>query len=156
MYDTYENPLCTRYAGKEMQQIFGDRHRIGLWRRLWLALAESEKELGVPITDEQLNEMRERLYVSDEAFAVAAEREKLVNHDVMSHIYAFGVECPEARPIIHLGATSCFVTDNSELIQMYEGLILIRKQLLEVIRAFCDFAEKYKSLPTVGFTHFQP
>ncbi len=156
MYDTYENPLCTRYAGKEMQQIFGDRHRIGLWRRLWLALAESEKELSVPITDEQLNEMRERLYVSDEAFAVAAEREKLVNHDVMSHIYAFGKECPEARPIIHLGATSCFVTDNSELIQMYEGLILIRKQLLEVIRAFCDFAEKYKSLPTVGFTHFQP
>lgn len=156
MYDTYENPLCTRYAGKEMQEIFGDRHRIGLWRRLWLALAESEKELGVPITDEQLNEMRNHLEVSDEAFAVAKEREKLVNHDVMSHIYAFGEECPKARPIIHLGATSCFVTDNSELIQMYEGLGLIRKQLASVIDAFCDFAEKNKAVATVGFTHFQP
>ncbi len=156
MYDTYENPLCTRYAGKEMQQIFGDRHRIGLWRKLWLALAESEKELGVPITDGQIKEMREHLEVGDHAFEVAKEREKLVNHDVMSHIYAFGEECPEARPIIHLGATSCFVTDNSELIQMYEGLVLIRKQLKEVIGAFCDFAEKYKGLATVGFTHFQP
>jgi len=156
MYDTYQNPLCTRYAGKQMQTVFGERFRIGLWRRLWLALAESEKELGVPITDEQLAKMREKLDVSDEAFAVAKERERLVNHDVMSHIYAFGEDCPEARPIIHLGATSCFVTDNSELIQMYHGLKLIREALVNVINAFCDFAEENKDIATVGFTHFQP
>ena len=133
MYDFYENPLCTRYAGRKMQEIFGDRHRIGLWRRLWLALAESEKELGLSITEDQLNEMREHMVPSDEEFAVAAEREKAVFHDVMSHIYAFGEVCPKAKPIIHLGATSCFVTDNSELIQMYEGLEVIKGEPAEQV-----------------------
>jgi Adenylosuccinate lyase len=156
MYDTYENPLCTRYASKEMQTIFGDRHRINLWRRLWLALAESEKELGVPITDEQIEELKSHLVPSDEAFEIAKEREKIVNHDVMSHIYAYGIECPNAKGIIHLGATSCFVTDNSELIEMYEGLVLIKNELDKVIRLFCDFALKNKAVATVGFTHFQP
>lgn len=155
MYDFYENPLCTRYAGRKMQEIFGDRHRIGLWRRLWLALAESEKELGLPITEDQLNEMREHLVPSDEEFAVAAEREKAVFHDVMSHIYAFGEVCPKAKPIIHLGATSCFVTDNSELIQMYEGLEVIKGELAEVIELISKFASENADLPCLGYTHFQ-
>lgn len=156
MYDIYENPLCTRYASVEMQKIFGDRHRIGLWRKLWLSLAESEKELGLPISDEQLNEMRAHLVPTDEEFMEAAQREKLVSHDVMSHIYAFGQTCPTAKPIIHLGATSCFVTDNSELIQIYEALMRIKMLLKDVIGELCDFAVKYADTPCVGYTHFQP
>ncbi|MEG1711236.1 MAG: adenylosuccinate lyase [Clostridia bacterium] len=155
MYDTYENPLCSRYASKQMQTIFGDRYRIMLWRKLWLALAQSEMELGLPITQEQIEQMREHLVPTDEEFKVAKERESVVNHDVMSHIYSFGETCPLAKPILHLGATSCFVTDNSELIQMYDGLKLIRSKVLEVIRALCDFSIKYKDVATVGYTHFQ-
>lgn len=153
MSELYSNPLSSRYASTEMLTIFSEQHRIGLWRRLWLALAESEKELGLNITDLQLNEMRAHL--DDIDFDLAKKREDEVHHDVMSHIYAFGVCCPNAKPIIHLGATSCFVTDNSELIQMYEALNILTARLKTVISNFCNFALKYKDLPTLGLTHGQ-
>lgn len=149
----YSNPLSERYAGKEMLNVFSEQHRIGLWRRLWLALAQSEKELGLAITDEQLSEMSAHL--DDIDFELAAKREAEVKHDVMSHIYAFGVVCPLAKPIIHLGATSCFVTDNSELIQMYEGLTILKGRLKKVISQLVAFAKKYADLPALGLTHYQ-
>ena len=136
----YNNPLITRYASKEMSALFSDNNRIKLFRRLWLALAESEKELGLPISDVQLNEMRQHL--DDINFDVASEREKVVRHDVMAHIYAFGQQCPTAAPIIHLGATSCYVTDNADLIIYRDGLNILRYKLACVMKKLSEFALK--------------
>ena len=151
---TYESPLNSRYAGKEMQYIFSPDKKFTTWRKLWIALAESEKELGLNITDEQIEEMK--LHVNDINYEVAEAREKEVRHDVMSHVYAYGEQCQKAKPIIHLGATSCYVGDNTDVIIMHEALEIIRKKLINVIDILCNFALKYKSLPTLGFTHFQP
>ena len=150
----YESPLNSRYAGKEMKYIFSPDKKFTTWRKLWVALAESEKELGLDITDKQIEQMK--AHIDDINYDVAEQREKEVRHDVMSHVYAYGVQCPEAKPIIHLGATSCYVGDNTDIIIMHEALEVVRKKLINVIAALCDFAEKYKDMPTLGFTHFQP
>ncbi len=152
--DTYESPLSARYASKEMKYIFSPDKKFRTWRRLWIALAESEKELGLPVTQEQIDELK--AHADDINYEVAQEREKLVRHDVMSHVYAYGQQCPNAAGIIHLGATSCYVGDNTDIIIMTEGLQLIRNKLVSVIRNLSKFAEQYKSLPTLAFTHFQP
>ena len=154
MHDRYENPLCRRYAGKEMQALFSDDRKFSTWRRLWVALAESEQELGLPITDAQIAQMKEHLFDID--YETADRREREVRHDVMAHIYAFGVACPDARPIIHLGATSCFVGDNTDVILQRDALLCLRGRLLETIAALADFAERYRDLPTLAYTHFQP
>ena len=152
--DTYESPLSTRYASKEMKYIFSPDKKFRTWRKLWIALAESEKELGLPITQEQIDELK--AHADDINYEVAQEREKIVRHDVMSHVYAYGVQCPNAKGIIHLGATSCYVGDNTDIIIMTEGLKLIRNKLITVIRNLSKFADEYKALPTLAFTHFQP
>ncbi len=154
MYDRYQSPLSERYASREMQYIFSPEKKFRTWRKLWIALAETEKELGLPITDEQLEELRANQ--NDINFEEAKEREKLVRHDVMSHVYAYGLQCPKAKGIIHLGATSCYVGDNTDLILMTEALRLVRKKLINVLHELADFAKKYKSQPTLAFTHFQP
>lgn len=153
MHDIYENPLCRRYAGREMQEIFSDNKKFSTWRRLWVALAESEKELGLDITDAQIGELK--AHTDDIDYEVADRREREIRHDVMAHIYAYGLACPGAKPIIHLGATSCYVGDNTDIIIQREALLLIRKKLLAAITALADFAEKYKSLNTLAYTHFQ-
>ena len=152
--DTYESPLNSRYASKEMKYIFSPDKKFKTWRKLWVALAEAEKELGLPITDAQIKQLKENM--DNINYDVAEQREKEVRHDVMSHVYAYGVQCPEAKGIIHLGATSCYVGDNTDIIIMYEGLELIKSKLLKVISLLKDFALKYKDMPTLGFTHFQP
>lgn len=152
--DTYESPLNSRYASKEMQYIFSPDKKFSTWRKLWIALAESEKELGLGITDEQIAEMKEHIY--DINYDVAKAREKEVRHDVMSHVYAYGVQCPKAKPIIHLGATSCYVGDNTDVIIMTEALQLIKKELVCLIGELSKFADEYKNLPCLAFTHFQP
>ncbi len=152
--DTYESPLNTRYASKEMQYIFSPDKKFSTWRRLWIALAESEKELGLDITDEQINEMK--AHITDVNYDVARAREKEVRHDVMSHVYAYGVQCPKAKPIIHLGATSCYVGDNTDIIIMTEAMLLVKKKLVNLIGELAKFAETNKELPTLAFTHFQP
>ncbi|NYC94317.1 adenylosuccinate lyase [Clostridium acetobutylicum] len=154
MRNTYETPLNTRYASKEMSYLFSDDMKFRTWRKLWVALAESEMELGLNITNEQINELK--AHIDDINYDVAQEREKIVRHDVMSHVYAYGVQCPSAKGIIHLGATSCYVGDNADIIIMKEALILIRKKLLNTIHHLSKFALNYKSLPTLGFTHLQP
>lgn len=153
MTDSYESPLCSRYAGKKMQKIFSADNKFSTWRRLWLALAESEQELGLDITDEQLDEMRAHL--NDIDYELAAKLEHELRHDVMAHIRTFGAVCPKAMPIIHLGATSCYVGDNTDIILQREALAEIRAGILRAIAALADFAEKYKSLPTLAYTHFQ-
>lgn len=152
--DTYESPLSARYASKEMKYIFSPDKKFRTWRKLWIVLAESEKELGLPITQEQIDELK--AHADDINYEVAQEREKIVRHDVMSHVYAYGVQCPNAKGIIHLGATSCYVGDNTDIIIMTEGLKLIRNKLITVIRNLSKFADEYKALPTLAFTHFQP
>ena len=152
--NTYESPLSARYASKEMKYIFSPDKKFRTWRKLWIALAESEMELGLPITQEQIDELK--AHADDINYEVAQEREKLVRHDVMSHVYAYGVQCPNAKGIIHLGATSCYVGDNTDIIIMTEGLQLIRNKLVTVIRNLSKFADEYKALPTLAFTHFQP
>ncbi len=152
--DCYQSPLSERYASKEMQYIFSPDKKFRTWRRLWIALAETEKELGLAITQEQIDELKE--HVDDINYDVAKEREKEVRHDVMSHVYAYGVQCPKAKGIIHLGATSCYVGDNTDIIVMTEALQLVKKKLLNVMKELADFADKYKDLPTLAFTHFQP
>ena len=154
MSDKYVSPLSERYASKEMQYIFSPDMKFRTWRRLWIALAETEKELGLDITQEQIDEMK--AHVDDINYDVAKEREKVVRHDVMSHVYAFGVQCPKAKPIIHLGATSCYVGDNTDIIVMTEALKLVKKKLVNVIAELAKFADEYKALPTLAFTHFQP
>ena len=152
--DKYVSPLSERYASKEMQYIFSPDMKFRTWRKLWIALAETEKELGLPITDEQIEELKS--HVEDINYEVAKEREKIVRHDVMSHVYAYGVQCPKAKGIIHLGATSCYVGDNTDIIVMSEALKLVRKKLINVIAELRNFADKYKNQPTLAFTHFQP
>ncbi len=152
--DTYESPLSSRYADKEMKYLFSPDMKFRTWRKLWIALAESEKELGLPITQEQIDELKANQ--DNINYEVAQEREKLVRHDVMSHVYAYGVQCPNAKGIIHLGATSCYVGDNTDVIIMTEALKLVRNKLVTVIRNLAKFADEYKALPTLAFTHFQP
>ena len=158
--DRYSSPLSERYASKEMQYIFSQDMKFSTWRKLWIALAETEMELGLSengkpvITQEQIDEMKEHVY--DINYDVAKEREKLVRHDVMSHVYAFGQQCPKAAGIIHLGATSCYVGDNTDIIIMNEALKLVHKKLVNVIAELAKFADTYKNLPTLAFTHFQP
>lgn len=152
--DTYESPLSARYAGREMKYIFSPDKKFKTWRKLWIALAEAEMELGLPVTQEQIDELK--AHADDINYEVAIEREKLVRHDVMSHVYAYGVQCPNAKGIIHLGATSCYVGDNTDIIIMTEGLRLVRDKLITVIRNLAKFADEYKALPTLAFTHFQP
>ncbi len=154
MNDIYETPLNSRYASDEMKRLFSNDTRFKLWRKLWIALAEAQKELGLDITDEQIEEMKR--YAEDINYEVARQKEKELRHDVMAHIHAFGEQAKKARPIIHLGATSCFVTDNADIIIIYEALKLIRKKLVNCIKVLSDFALKYKDMPTLGFTHFQP
>lgn len=152
--DRYTSPLSERYASREMQYIFSPEMKFKTWRKLWIALAETERELGLEITEEQINELKE--HAEDINFEVAKEREKLVRHDVMSHVYAYGQQCPKAKGIIHLGATSCYVGDNTDIIIMAEALKLVKKKLVNVMAELSKFAMEYKDLPTLAFTHFQP
>ncbi|MBO7725677.1 MAG: adenylosuccinate lyase [Thermoguttaceae bacterium] len=153
-FENYENPLISRYSSQEMSHLWSPQKKFGTWRRLWLALAESEAELGLPVTEEQIAEMREHL--DDIDFAKAAEYEKKLRHDVMAHVHTFGDAAPKARPIIHLGATSCFVTDNTDAILLRDAMRLVAKRLATVIDRLGKFSEKYRALPCLGFTHLQP
>ena len=153
-HDRFQSPFSTRYASPEMQFIFSPDKKFTTWRELWIALAEAEKELGLNITDEQIAELKE--HAEDINYDVAQEREKVVRHDVMSHVYAYGQQAPKAKAIIHLGATSCYVGDNTDLIIMYEALELVEKKLVNVMSNLASFARKYKDMPTLGFTHYQP
>lgn len=150
----YNNPLITRYSSAQMSQTFSEKKRITQFRKLWVALAESERELGINITQTQIDSMKE--HIEDIDFETAAEQEKKVRHDVMAHVYAYGLQCPEAKPIIHLGATSCFVTDNADIIIYRDAIEIIEVKLVSVMKKLADFAQKYKNLPTLGFTHLQP
>ena len=152
--DRYTSPLSERYASKEMQYIFSPDKKFRTWRKLWIALAETEKELGLDITDEQIEELK--AHADDINYDVAKEREKVVRHDVMSHVYAYGKQCPKAKGIIHLGATSCYVGDNTDIILMSEALEIVRKKLINVIAELAKFADEHKNLPTLAFTHSQP
>ena len=154
MRDLYSTPLNSRYASKEMSHIFSDDKKFTTWRKLWIALAESERELGLNITEEQIEELKAN--VNNINYEDAKKREKETRHDVMSHVYAYGLQCPKAKGIIHLGATSCYVGDNTDLIIMREALYLIKKKVLKVIKNLSDFAMEYKDMPTLGFTHLQP
>lgn len=154
MHDIYLNPLVERYSSEEMLKIFSPMNKFSNWRKLWIALAESEKELGLNITTEQIEEMKKHIYDID--FNKAAEYEKQFRHDVMAHVHAFGEQCPQAKPIIHLGATSAYVGDNTDLIVMREGLLLVKNKLAVLIDKLSTFAEATKDIPTLGFTHFQP
>ena len=154
MNDKYISPLGQRYASEEMQRIFSNDKKFRTWRRLWIALAESEKELGLAITEEQIDELK--AHAEDINYDVAREREKIVRHDVMSHVYAYGVQCPGAKGIIHLGATSCYVGDNTDVIIMTEALKLVRRKVLNVLAELAKFADAHKDQPTLAFTHFQP
>ena len=154
MHEKYMSPLSERYASKEMQYIFSPDKKFTTWRKLWIALAEAERELGLPITEEQIEEMK--AHQNDINYEEAKAREKEVRHDVMSHVYAYGLQCPKAKGIIHLGATSCYVGDNTDLIIMTEGLRLVREKLINVIAELARFADTWKSQPTLAFTHFQP
>jgi adenylosuccinate lyase len=153
-HEIYQNPLISRYAGRQMAELFSDNNKFGTWRRLWIALAEAQQELGLQISDAQLNEMRDS--VDDIDFELAKKKESELRHDVMAHVHTFGEACPQARGIIHWGATSCFVTDNTELIQMRSALELVRSGLIQVLGALARFAQEYANTPTLGFTHFQP
>ena len=153
MNNVYENPLCTRYASDEMKRIFSSDNKFSTWRKLWIALAESEKELGLDITDEQINEMKAHIYDID--YERAGEYESKFRHDVMAHVHTYGDVCPKAKPIIHLGATSCYVGDNTDIILMREALLRTKKLLVSAIAALGDFAEKNKDIATLAFTHFQ-
>ncbi len=152
--DRYQSPLSERYASREMQYLFSPDMKFRTWRKLWIALAETEKELGLHITQEQIDELK--AHAEDINYDVAKAREKEVRHDVMSHVYAYGVQCPKAKGIIHLGATSCYVGDNTDIIVMTEALKLVRKKLVNVMKELADFADRYKAQPTLAFTHFQP
>lgn len=152
--DVYESPLNSRYASREMKYIFSPDFKFRTWRKLWIALAESEQELGLPISDEQIAELK--AHADDINYEVAEAREREVRHDVMSHVYAYGVQCPKAKGIIHLGATSCYVGDNTDVIIMTEGLRLIRKKMVNLLDRLSKFADEYKTMPCLAFTHFQP
>ena len=153
-HDRYESPFCTRYASDEMQYVFSADHKFKTWRKLWIALARAEQRQGLPITDAQIAELE--AHADDINYDVAEAREKEVRHDVMSHVYAYGVQCPSAKGIIHLGATSCYVGDNTDVIVMREGLRIIRRKLLNVVSLLADFADRYKDMPALAYTHLQP
>ena len=153
MKEFYENPLCVRYSSDEMKRIFSADCKFSTWRKLWIALAESEQELGLAITKEQIEEMKAHIYDID--YDAAAKYESELRHDVMAHVRTYGDACPNAKPIIHLGATSCYVGDNTDIIQMRDALLLIKKLLVNAISALGSFAEKYKEVPTLAYTHFQ-
>ena len=150
---TYESPLSSRYASDKMQYIFSQDKKFSTWRRLWVALARAEMELGLPVTQEQVDELE--AHITDIDYDLAAKKERELRHDVMAHIHTYGASCPKAMPIIHLGATSCYVGDNTDIIIMREGLSLVRDELVRVLDALAGFSDKYKTLPTLGFTHFQ-
>ena len=152
--NVYQSPLASRYASDEMLYLLSADKKFSTWRRLWVALARAEMELGLPITQEQVSEMESHL--DDINYDAAARWEKELRHDVMAHIHAYGEQCPKAMPIIHLGATSCYVGDNTDIILMREGLQLLRDKLVRVLGRLAAFADQYKALPTLGFTHFQP
>ncbi len=152
--DVYVSPLSQRYASRQMQYVFSPDKKFRTWRKLWIALAEVEKELGLDITQEQIDELK--AHAEDINYEDAIAREKVVRHDVMSHVYAYGLQCPKAKGIIHLGATSCYVGDNTDIIIMREALYLVRRKLINVLDRLCTFADEYKAQPTLGFTHFQP
>ena len=154
MTNLYNSPLNSRYASKEMSFIFSDDMKFSTWRKLWVALAEGERSLGINITEEQINELKAN--INNINYDEARKREKEVRHDVMSHVYAYGLQCPNAKGIIHLGATSCYVGDNTDIIIMRDALVLIKKKLITVLNHLSNFAMKYKDMPTLGFTHFQP
>lgn len=153
-YDSYESPFCTRYASKEMQYVFSADKKFSTWRRLWTALARAEMKLGLPVTREQVEELEKNIDNID--YEAAAEREKLVRHDVMAHVYAYGLVCPKAKGIIHLGATSCYVGDNTDIIIMRDALNIVRRKLINVLAQLSDFAMEYKSMPCLAYTHLQP
>ena len=153
-FNSYESPFCTRYASKEMQYIFSADKKFTTWRKLWVALARAEMKLGLPVTQAQVDELEP--HIDDIDYEAAAEREKLVRHDVMSHVYAYGLACPKAKGIIHLGATSCYVGDNTDIIIMRDALKIVRRKLLNVISQLSDFAMKYKAMPCLAYTHLQP
>lgn len=153
-FNSYESPFCTRYASKEMQYIFSADKKFTTWRKLWVALARAEMKLGLPVTQAQVDELE--AHIDDIDYEAAAEREKLVRHDVMSHVYAYGLACPKAKGIIHLGATSCYVGDNTDIIIMRDALKIVRRKLLNVISQLSDFAMKYKAMPCLAYTHLQP
>ena len=154
MHDSYRNPLCSRYASRTMQHIFSEDFKFSTWRKLWIALAESEQELGLPITDAQIQQMR--AHIDDIDYDMAAREEKRVRHDVMAHVLTYGACCPDAMPIIHLGATSCYVGDNTDLIILRDASRLVLKKAAQVLRNLADFARRYKDLPCLGYTHLQP
>ena len=149
----YESPLSSRYASDEMQYIFSADKKFSTWRRLWVALARAEMELGLPVTQEQVDELE--AHITDIDYEKAAQWEKKLRHDVMAHVHTYGELCPKAMPIIHLGATSCYVGDNTDVILMREALLLVRDKLVRVLAHLAEFARQYKALPTLGFTHFQ-
>ncbi len=153
-HNSYESPFCTRYASREMQHVFSADKKFTTWRRLWVALARAEMKLGLPVTEEQVNELE--AHVNDIDYKAAEEREKLVRHDVMSHVYAYGLVCPKAKGIIHWGATSCYVGDNTDVIIMRDALQIVRRKLINVIKQLSDFAIKYKAMPCLAYTHLQP
>ncbi|MGN0701452.1 MAG: lyase family protein, partial [Oscillospiraceae bacterium] len=153
-YNSYESPFCTRYASKEMQYIFSADKKFTTWRRLWVALARGEMKLGLPVTQAQVDELEAN--IDNINYEVAEAREKVVRHDVMSHVYAYGQQCPNAAGIIHLGATSCYVGDNTDIIVMRDALLLVKKKLINVIANLAKFAEEYKDMPCLAYTHLQP
>ena len=152
--DVYESPFCTRYASKEMQHIFSPDMKFKTWRKLWVALARAEHNLGLPVSEEQVKELE--AHVDTINYEVAEQREKLVRHDVMSHVYAYGEQCPNAKGIIHLGATSCYVGDNTDVIIMREALYVVKRKLVNVIAKLAKFANQYKDMPCLAYTHLQP
>ena len=154
MNEVYQSPLCTRYSSREMQKVFSNDKKFTTWRSLWIALAESEKELGLNITDKQIEQLK--AHRDDINYEDAERREKEVRHDVMSHVYAYGLQCPDAKGIIHLGATSCYVGDNADIIIMTDALKIIRNKLITLAKHISKFAMENKDLPTLAFTHFQP
>ena len=153
-YNSYVSPFCSRYASKEMQYIFSADKKFTTWRKLWVALAESEMELGLPVTQSQVDELKANINNID--YKAAEEEEKRRRHDVMSHVYAYGLVCPNAKGIIHLGATSCYVGDNTDIIIMREALQVVKRKLVNVLANLAKFAKEYKDLPTLGYTHLQP
>ena len=152
--NAYESPLSSRYASDEMLYLFSADKKFSTWRRLWVALARAEMELGLPVTQEQVDELE--AHITDIDYEKAAQWERKLRHDVMAHVHTYGELCPKAMPIIHLGATSCYVGDNTDIILMREGLVLVRDKLVQVLSHLAAFADRYKALPTLGFTHFQP
>lgn len=154
MHDSYESPFCTRYASKEMQYVFSADKKFTTWRKLWVALARAEMKLGLPVTQAQVSELE--AHINTINYDEAEKRERLVRHDVMAHVYAYGLDCPDAAGIIHLGATSCYVGDNTDIIVMRDALGIVRRKLLRIMKQLADFAEKYKALPALAYTHLQP